>query len=83
MKSVLISAALKQVNNPNILVNVVAQRVRQLGHGHKPLVAVKDGMSLLDTALREIADGKIGYEMPSAPPPEKAARAKPRRKRAS
>lgn len=83
MKSALISAALKQVNNPNILVNVVAQRVRQLGHGHKPLVAVREGLSLLDIALREIAEGKIGYEMPATPPPEKTARAKPRRKRAA
>ncbi|MCC7517681.1 MAG: DNA-directed RNA polymerase subunit omega [Verrucomicrobiae bacterium] len=83
MKSALISAALKQVSNPNILVNMVSQRVRQLGQGHKPLIAAGVGMSLMDTALREIAEGKIGFELPDAPPRPKAARPKPRRKRAS
>lgn len=83
MKSALISAALKQVSNPNILVNMVSQRVRQLGQGHKPLVSVEASMSLMDMALREIAEGKVGFEIPAAPPREKMTRPKTRRKRAS
>lgn len=83
MKSALISAALKQVSNPNILVNMVSQRVRQLGQGHKPLVSVEVSMSLMYMALREIAEGKVGFEIPAAPPREKTTRPKTRRKRAS
>ncbi len=83
MKNALISAALKQVSNPNILVNMVSQRVRQLGQGHKPLVPVEVSMSMMDTALREIAEGKVGFEITAAPPREKPMRPKSRRKRVS
>jgi DNA-directed RNA polymerase subunit omega len=83
MKSALISAALKKVSNPNVLVNLVSQRVRQLGQGHKPLVAGEVGASLMDMALQEIAEGKVGFEIPAAAPRAKPVRPKPRRKRAT
>ncbi|MBI4023610.1 MAG: DNA-directed RNA polymerase subunit omega [Verrucomicrobia bacterium] len=63
MNNLYLAQALKHVKNPNILVNMVSQRVRQLGQGHKPLVAPENGMSFMSIALKEIADGKISYEM--------------------
>jgi DNA-directed RNA polymerase subunit omega len=62
MNSIFLSQALKTVKNPNILVNMISQRVRQLGQGHKALVAADSRMSFMDVALKEIADGKITFE---------------------
>ncbi len=62
MKSQILSQALEQVKNPNILVNMVSQRVRQLGQGHKALVPTDVQMSHMEIALKEIAEGKLGYE---------------------
>jgi DNA-directed RNA polymerase subunit omega len=63
MNNAYLSQALRNVKNPNILVNMVSQRVRQLGQGHKALVATDARMSYMDIALKEIADGKIEFEM--------------------
>jgi DNA-directed RNA polymerase subunit omega len=57
-----LSQALKTVRNPNILVNMVSQRVRQLGQGHKAMVETDVRMSFMEVALKEIADGKLDYE---------------------
>jgi len=54
--------ALKVVGDPTILVNVVSRRVKQLRRGIRPLVESLEKMSAEDTALREIAEGKISYE---------------------
>ncbi len=62
MNNLYLSQALKNIRNPNILVNMVSQRVRQLGQGHKALVAADVRMSFIDIALKEIADGKLHYE---------------------
>lgn len=66
MRSQILSDALKNVKNPNILVNMVSQRVRQLGQGHRALVATHINMSYMDIALKEIAEGKLGFELPPA-----------------
>jgi DNA-directed RNA polymerase subunit omega len=55
--------ALKVVDDPTILVNVVSRRVKQLKRGNRPLVESLEKMSLEDTALREIAEGKITYQL--------------------
>lgn len=55
--------ALKIVVDPNILVNVVSIRVKQLRRGSRPLVESLEKLSPEDTALREIAEGKITYEL--------------------
>jgi DNA-directed RNA polymerase subunit omega len=44
-------------------VNVVSLRVRQLRRGNRPLVESLEKLSPEDTALREIAEGKITYEL--------------------
>lgn len=63
MNHLYIVEALKNVKNPNILVNMVSQRVRQLNQGHKALIATDVRMSYMDIALKEIADGKLAFEM--------------------
>lgn len=55
--------ARKIIDDPMILVNVVSQRVKQLRRGARPLVVSLEKLSLEDTALREIAEGKITYEL--------------------
>lgn len=55
--------ALRVIDDPNILVNVVSRRVKQLKRGNRPLVISLEKLSAEDTALREIAEGKITYEL--------------------
>ncbi len=51
------------ITDPYILVNVVSRRVKQLRRGSRPLVESLEKLSAEDIALREIAEGKIGYEL--------------------
>jgi DNA-directed RNA polymerase subunit omega len=62
MRDSYIKDALKVIDDPNILVNVVSLRVKQLRRGHRALVESLEHLSAEDTALREIAEGKITYE---------------------
>jgi len=68
MNAILVKQALEKVLNPNVLVNMVSQRVRQLNHGGggsgRPLVADVANLSAADIALLEIIEGKMSYEMP-------------------
>ncbi len=63
--------ALKVIDDPNILINVVSRRVKQLRRGNRPLVESLEKLSAEDTALREVAEGKITYELAT---PEELAR---------
>jgi len=65
MRDDYIKEALKTVSDPNILVNVVSRRVKQLRRGNRPLVESLEKLSAEDTALREIIDGKISFELAS------------------
>ena len=68
MNAILVNKALEKVLNPNILVNLISRRVRQLnsggGRASRPLVADAANLGAADIALREIAEGKMGWEMP-------------------
>ena len=68
MNAELAKKALEKVGNPNILVNVVSRRVRQLTSGggkmSRPLVADTGHLGAADIALLEIIEDKIGVEMP-------------------
>ena len=68
MNAELVKKALEKVLNPNVLVNMISQRVRQLNSGHgganNPMVANTTNLGLADIALREIIEDKIGFEMP-------------------
>src|SRR5262245_38068345 len=60
--------ALEKVGNPNVLVNLISRRVRQLNSGggamSRPLVADVGNLGAADIALLEIIEEKIGFEMP-------------------
>jgi len=70
MNPVLVKKALEQVPNPNILVNLVSRRVRQLNSGaggtSRPLVPDIANLGAADIALREIIEGKIGFDPPES-----------------
>lgn len=61
-RSELVEQALERVEAPEVLINMVSRRVRQLGQGLRPLVYASPKMSLMDVALTEIAEGKLSYE---------------------
>jgi DNA-directed RNA polymerase subunit omega len=63
MRDDYLHSALKIIGDPNILVNVVSRRVKQLRRGNRALVESLEKLSAEDTALREIAEGKISYEL--------------------
>ena len=64
----LVKQAADTVLNPNVLINMISQRVRQLNSGYggkcRPMVEghAKDGIA--DIALREIIEDKMSFEMP-------------------
>jgi DNA-directed RNA polymerase subunit omega len=63
----LIKKALEKVGNPNVLINLISRRVRQLNSGggalSRPLVE-PGNMGVADIALTEIIEEKTGFEMP-------------------
>jgi len=71
MRDEYLQSALKVIDDPTILVNVVSQRVKQLRRGNRSLIESLEKLSAEDTALREIAEGKISYELAT---PEELAR---------
>ena len=72
MNADLVNKALEKVLNPNVLVNLISKRVRQLtsggGRASRPLVADVANLGAADIALREIIEGKMGWEMPELVP---------------
>ena len=62
MKAELVQAASEVITSPQILVNMVSRRVRQLTLGHRPLVVCAPGLGAADIALTEIANGKLTFE---------------------
>jgi DNA-directed RNA polymerase subunit omega len=68
LNSELVKKALEKVTNPNVLVNMLSRRVRQLNSGNggasRPMVAGTENQGAGDIALREIIEEKMGFEMP-------------------
>jgi DNA-directed RNA polymerase subunit omega len=67
LNSELTKKALEKVVNPNVLVNMISRRVRQLtgtagSSPARPLIAETAGLGSADIALLEIAEGKISWE---------------------
>lgn len=63
MRDDYLKAAAAIICNPNILVNLVSRRVKQLKAGAKPLVDSLENLDREDIALREIIEGKISYQL--------------------
>jgi len=68
MNGELVKKALEKVGNPNVLVNMISRRVRQLNGGHtgasRPMLANASNLGAADIALSEIIEDKLGFEMP-------------------
>jgi DNA-directed RNA polymerase subunit omega len=68
MNSELTKQAMVKVGNPNVLVNLISRRVRQLTSGHsRPLLADTVGMGAADIALTEIIEGKMEWTLLEQP----------------
>ena len=65
MRDDYIRQALAKIQDPNVLINVVSRRVKQLKRGNRPLVESLEKLTSEDIALREIIEGKISYELAS------------------
>ncbi|MFO7871556.1 MAG: DNA-directed RNA polymerase subunit omega [Kiritimatiellia bacterium] len=64
MKAHLLEAAKTHIPNVPVLINVVSKRVRQLNAGFRPYVRPESpDEEKVDTALREIAEGKLTAEI--------------------
>jgi DNA-directed RNA polymerase subunit omega len=63
MRDDYLQAALKVIDDPNILINVISRRVKQLKRGNRPLVESLEKLSHTDIALREVMERKISYEL--------------------
>jgi DNA-directed RNA polymerase subunit omega len=69
MNAELCKKALEIVGSPNVLINIVSRRVRQLNSGgggvSRPLVNVPASMGLADIALTELIEEKMGWDLPA------------------
>jgi DNA-directed RNA polymerase subunit omega len=63
MQSQLLEEASKVITTPQVLVNVISRRVRQLVQGHRSLAEVQPRMGFADIALTEVIEGKLSFEM--------------------
>ncbi len=65
-KQMFIEGVRKAGSSP-LLVNILANRIKQLDRGAAPLLDSHQGLSGADIALREFIEGKIGFRSrPSA-----------------
>jgi DNA-directed RNA polymerase subunit omega len=80
MNSEFIKKALEKVGNPNILVNLISRRVRQLNNGDRPLLNDVGILGAADIALREIIEEKMGWELAEVTPLIRPVRKKAKRR---
>ncbi len=65
-KNKYLESAQLRIPSPELLINVVRLRVRQLTQGYRPLTQVDPQMEFVDIAMKEISEGKMGYEFGDA-----------------
>ena len=86
MNSELCRQALIKVGNPNVLINLVSRRVRQLNSGggavSRPLILDPGTLGAADIALREIVEDKMSFDMPDEASVIEVAPTKKRKKTA-
>lgn len=66
LNSEICKKALEKVVNPNVLVNLVSRRVRQLtsgGSASRPLLSETAGLGAADIAMLELIECKMDYEL--------------------
>ena len=62
MARITVEDCLTKVNNRFSLVMLVSKRTKQLMRGSKPVVSARDNKSIV-TSLREVAAGKVWYDV--------------------
>ena len=77
--------ALAKVGNPNILINIVSRRVRQLttggGSGSRPLILDVQNLGAADIALLEVVEDKMAWETPTLDKVDAGAIIPPKKRR--
>lgn len=72
MNSEFCKLALAKVGNPNVLVNLLSRRVRQLTTGSgsvsRPLILETAGLGAADIALLEIIEDKMSWNLTDEEP---------------
>lgn len=63
MRDDYLKQAQEVISDPNILINVISRRVKQLRYGKRPLVESLERLDPEDIALREVIEGKITFEL--------------------
>ncbi|MDR2812368.1 MAG: DNA-directed RNA polymerase subunit omega [Puniceicoccales bacterium] len=63
MRNDYLAAAQNIIPDPMILINIISKRVRQIKFGERPLIYSLERLEPEDVALREIIEGKIGFEL--------------------
>ena len=68
----LVQRALEKVPNRHVLVNLISRRVRQLNSGlgteSRPLIIDRGSLSAADTALLELIEDRMTFQMPEFVP---------------
>ena len=64
MNAELVRKALEKVLEPNLLVNMISQRVRALNAGARPLLINTGNLGVADIALAEIVEDRMICTMP-------------------
>jgi DNA-directed RNA polymerase subunit omega len=83
VNSELVKQAMAKVENPNVLVNIISRRVRQLtagGSSGRPLIETPPGMGFADIALEELIEGKMDFEKSASTEEETQPAAKKKRR---
>jgi DNA-directed RNA polymerase subunit omega len=81
-----VKQALAKVGNPNVLVNLISRRVRQLtsgGGGCRPLIDQTANLGAADIALIELIEGKMDYAVATSGEEEEETQPIARKRRRS
>jgi DNA-directed RNA polymerase subunit omega len=81
-----VKQALAKVGNPNVLVNLISRRVRQLtsgGGGGRPLIDQTANLGAADIALIELIEGKMDYAVATSGEEEEETQPIARKRRRS
>jgi len=65
MARITVEDCLQQIPNRFLLVMIASKRTKQLYKGAQPLIENKAGNKKVVLSLREVAAGKVEYELPS------------------
>ncbi len=68
MNPELVQQSNRIITDPQVLINVISKRVRQLSAGSRPMIDPGVRMGLADIAMQEVISGKLSFEpAPKAP----------------